>query len=128
MQSGAFGRFGPAALAAFLSACSSGYSETEAARLIESTDHPSPEVRNVTYPKPGLTCGEVRWLNLHGHYNPWEQFHIRNHRVWVADFVTPTADNPMDPRPDLDAFRRAHVDCEKPRRKEGAELIVEGRR
>jgi len=93
-------------------ACSSRPNQADVAALLASRDRPSPEVRNLTEPKTGLICGEVRWIALSGRYSGWWPFHIRDGKASVGEFYPPFAPTPNMPvSPAEAAFDAEHAAC-----------------
>jgi len=84
---------------------------SEAVKLIASNHRPAPQVRNLSRPRPGLMCGEVRWLAPSVRYGSWWPFHIINGRAEVGEFYPEVWTKA--PYPGQQAFERAHRPCGK---------------
>ena len=82
--------------------------ESRSLSFLQSRQHPSLEVRNVSEPRSGLICGEVRWVALDGDYGSWWPFHIRDGKSEIGEDYTEIWD-PNYGKPT--AFDRAHVEC-----------------
>jgi TonB family protein len=83
-----------------------------AALLARQTGH-APQVRHLTRPRPGLVCGEVRWIATAGGYGGWWPFHIINGRAQVGEFYREWAWD-RNPGPLERDFYRAHRPCIPP--------------
>jgi hypothetical protein len=102
-------KFGPKPLLpimAMISACQS--PEAQSIALIEGKQHPSPQVRDVSEPQPGLICGEVRWKNLTGGYSSWWSFHIKDGDLEIVENYTEIWDPNFGKET---AFSRTHRLC-----------------
>lgn len=97
---------------ALTAACSRHPNPADVAALLASQDRPSPQVRNLTEPKAGLVCGEVRWIALSGHYGSWWPFHVLDGKASVGEFYPPFAPFPGTPvSPAESAFDAEHAAC-----------------